>query len=367
MRTLLTVAGILLIGLVLVDVLKTTMAKGPGIITDRLGRWIWRLLARTGSGSQPNWVLVQGGLFILLVAVVVWITLLWTGWTLLFLGSEQAVVNAQTKLPATIADRIYFAGYTLFTLGLGDFQPMGTFWRIATSVAALSGLFVVTFSITYIVPVMEAAIERRHLAIYIHGLGKNTEDIILNMWDQEGCDVLEQHLVGLAPSISRLAQQHLTYPVLHYFHGGSREEAFAPNLAALDEALTVMEHGLNAECVAYAAYRPVRAALAELLKTLDSRFIDQAGEPPPIVRLKKLSSGGVPVTEEEIFRKAMEDVKERRQLLRALVLSEGWSWQDVRTEEDEGDLQDTAEQDGQAGSQDDTEDVQEEEARDAPN
>jgi hypothetical protein len=277
----------------------------------------------------------QVGATILLLVIVSWIVLIWTGWTLFFNGSTHALVSAQTKAPASFGERVYFTGYTLFTLGLGDFQPQGLLWQLATTLTALSGLVVVTFSITYVIPVLQASVHRRSLAIYLSGLGRTPAEIILNAWnDDERAVSLEPHLTTLAPEIALLAQRHLAYPVLHYFHGPDRREALAPNLAALDEALTILENAVDDSGIALSAWRPVRTAVSEFLETMDERFIEPHREPPGAPDLSALRDHRLPVRSEEAFREALAPHDLRRRLLIAHVEQEGWNWQAVCAAED---------------------------------
>ena len=64
-----------------------------------------------------------------------------------------------------------FTGYTLSTLGNGDFKPGTSFWRIYTVIISLSGLSILTIAITYLVQVLTAEISKRRLSIYIATLG----------------------------------------------------------------------------------------------------------------------------------------------------------------------------------------------------
>ena len=50
------------------------------------------------------------------VAVPIWwMTTLWLGWSLVFMSSEQAVVDARTGEPSSTTARVYFAGYSLWS------------------------------------------------------------------------------------------------------------------------------------------------------------------------------------------------------------------------------------------------------------
>ena len=80
------------------------------------------------------------------------------------MGTEGAVVCSTTKHPAEWPETIYFVGYTLTTLGTGDFVPSGTWWDLLSVLATFSGLALVTLSITYAIPVIQAVAQKRTLA-----------------------------------------------------------------------------------------------------------------------------------------------------------------------------------------------------------
>ncbi|MFN2557954.1 MAG: hypothetical protein ABR592_14015 [Nitriliruptorales bacterium] len=111
-------------------------------------------------------------------------------------------------------------------------------WRFISTFAALSGLILVTLSISYFVPVLSAATERRRCAAYISTYGLTPQQIVLETW---GIGVAgtarlpQQHI----PMLADLAERHLAYPVLYSLHSADRRTALAPSIATLDEALTI--------------------------------------------------------------------------------------------------------------------------------
>src|SRR5207237_8108833 len=125
--------------------------------------------------------------------VLVWGLLLWIGWTLVYTASPSALVSAETKAPADLAARVYFVGYTIFTMGLGDYQPVGPLYQIVTAVAAGSGFMLFGLALAYLVPVVSAATAKRQMAVCVWSLGKDPADIIVRAWN--GADT-----TALAPS-----------------------------------------------------------------------------------------------------------------------------------------------------------------------
>jgi hypothetical protein len=73
------------------------------------------------------------------LTVLAWAVATWAGWWLVFLGSG-VVESADTGAPASAAEVAYYAGYAVFTLGVGDFVADAPVWRVATSLASFGGL-----------------------------------------------------------------------------------------------------------------------------------------------------------------------------------------------------------------------------------
>ncbi len=333
MNWFLAVMGVLLIAVAMVDAIWTTLTTaGAGPITTRLSSGLWRAVFIThGEGSRRRHrLLMILGTVTLLIILAVWISLLWTGWTLLFSADANSVVHVQTGEPADLSSRIYFTGYTIFTLGVGNFVPQGGVWEVLTAVASINGLFLITLSITYLVPVLSAAAEKRQLAAVASNLGRTPADIVYRAWDGSGFDGLATYLAQLVPLIEMHAQHHAAYPILHYFHSPSLRTAISPSLASLDEALLLLTAGVDPKVrLPAAVIAPVQDAVSGLLSTLEEQYIRASGETPPAPDLTAVEAAGIPVTGAEQFRRAVEERESHRRLLHAFVENDGWTWDDV--------------------------------------
>ena len=334
MRVLVALVGAAVILGVTVDLLATTLAvrTAAGPVTGRLSRLLWgRALHAPPQGRVRRAVSSVAGVGTVVTTVGAWIALTLVGWSLVFHGAESAVIDGGE--PASTLDRVYFAGSSLFTLGLGEVIPEGTLWRLLAMVAAGNGLLLVTLSIAYFLPVMSSVAEKRQLAGYITALGASTEGIVARTWGRDRKAVLEQHLVTITPMLGLLAQRHLTYPALHSFHGLRRSQAAAPSIAALDDCLTVL-HCCTPEDERPdpLALEPARAAVLELLETLASAFIEPAYEPPPPPSWDRLRESGVDLVDRTEFHRLFAVHGERRRLLAALVTRSGWTWEHVSGE-----------------------------------
>ena len=325
--------GIVLVAIAMLDVLWTTLSMtGGGPLSTGLARGLWRSVhgLRHWTGASSTRLLQLAGPGILLSSLLMWVVLLWAGWTLLFSAAPDAVRALQTGSPASLAGHVYFTGYTLFTLGIGNYVPAPGVWEIATAIASLNGLFLITLSITYLVAVLSAATRKHQLATVIATLGRTPHDIVRRARKGEGAASFRTHLAQVVPMIEMHARNHLAYPVLHYFHSPDRRAAVSLRIAALDDALLLLKHGLaSGASPDDASLSPAREAIGGLLSTLHGAFIhpDEAAPPPP--SLEPLSEVGVPVAGEDAYRHMSAHEVERRQLMQAYVKDDGWTWADV--------------------------------------
>jgi hypothetical protein len=332
MSILLIVIGLLIFLLVIMDVLVTTLTmRGGGILTSRLSTWLWKcaLILHRYRSSNHNFLLVAGWL-ILVGIPLVWYGLVWTGWTFVFSADEMAVVEATKQTPASLLERIYFVGYTISTLGLGEFVPKGIFWQISTSVASTTGFALVTLSFAYLLPVVSAAARTRSLAVYITTLGGTPDEILQRGWTGKDFGQLDQHLINLTPMILQTAENHLTYPVLHFFHSVERSRSNALSLVALDDALTLLQYGVHPEIRPDpSALESCRRAIAAYLKTLRSAYLEPSDTSPPLPPLENLRQWGIPTLRDRDFYDNIQALEKRRRLLLALLENDGWTWESV--------------------------------------
>lgn len=339
---LLGLLGVVLVVTVIVDLLWTTVAAGagggPGTI--RLANTLW-LGARRITRPRQHRLLQAIGVGVTLVVIGAWIAMLLLGWFLIFSSAAEAVVDSTTRQPAGGWSRLYYSGFTVFTLGVGDYVAGGPVWQVATVIATGTGLTLVTLAITYVLSVTTSVTQRRALAAQISALGRSPTDVLGAAWNGSAFSGLSPALNPLVPSIGQLAQRHLAFPVLHYFHSAQRQTAIAPSIAVLDEVLTVLQHGVVPEHQPPAlTIRQLRNVVGELLE-----YATGASEPgpwevssrrPPMPLLEGVRSLGIPVVDEDVWRARVTALAPRRQQLSAYLAVDGWRWSDVWVPDDDG-------------------------------
>ncbi len=327
MRIVLGLIGTVVLIVTIYDVLWTTLRLTSG---GPITSWVTDSLWKTSLGlTRSHKVLATLGFFIVLFTVALWILLTWTGWTLVMEISPQAVLHTATGHAADLGERIYFTGSTLVTLGNNEYRPGSPGWRIVTLVAAANGFSMFTLIVTYLLPIVNAELERRRLAVYITALGRTPHEILLRAWNGSGFGMLPDHLVSLTMPMMEVGQGHLAYPVLHCVHSSTRETALAPSVAVLDEAITLFAGVCPEQRPDKGAFYPLRQAIAEFLSTLAEAHLEPKGETPSPPSLDPLRKAGIVTVKDEEFRLALDSLVDRRRLLLGLVEEEGWCWDDV--------------------------------------
>jgi hypothetical protein len=325
------VVGIILVLAVIADVLTTTLRlNGSGFLSVSITNRLWYLVLQSRLISSNHSLLSLLGFSIVLLSILLWLVLLWLGWVLFFFAYDGAVINTQTGFPADFWSRAYFVGYTLTTLGPGDYRPEGTVWKVATVLASANGFFFITLIAAYLLPLIAAVGAKRQFAAYVTSLGTTPEEMVVRAWTGSGFGSLSQHLDEFSPLLTSLAQQHLSYPVIHCFHDQDRTTASAPGIAALSEALLLLRYGVAPEQRPDAVtLRVLEGTLVNFLNTLDSAFIEPDPHVPPIPDLDVLRRHGIPTVDNQTFEQACDGLEKRRCLLLAQVKRDGWSWSDV--------------------------------------
>ena len=334
-------AGVALLVAVFVDLVWTTLgvSHGAGPLTSVMLRAGWRAGAPLRR-RQAHGAIAVAGVVTVMATLAVWVVMLWAAWASMFLGAGDGVVD-RTGANAGAWDRIYFAGYSVFTLGNGEFQPEGPAWQMATVTAALSGLTVISLAIAYLVLVTSAAAERHATAATLSLLGPTPTDIVKRWWSSRDQDPIgfDRDLADCATRIVELTHRHLPYPVLHFFHTNHRRASPPVAIATLDDALTLLSHGVAPEArQTPSTLLNARAAIDDYLELVGSHYSDSTANPPPPLSLAPLDEAGIPTAPEDVFNRELFTLTSRRETLHGLVAAEGFNRADDtdRTHHDDG-------------------------------
>jgi len=321
------VLGIVLLMGVVVDLLWTTLwvEGGAGPLTSRLMAWAWRSIRAVGAGNPI--VLTLAGPIILVLSLVLWILFLWTGWTLVFASADATIVDTVNGGAVSWSELVYFTGYSVFTLGNGDFAPRRGIWQLATTLVSASGMLFITLSVSYVLSVLGVVTQKRALARGVHGLGAESVDILSTSWDGDAFQGLSDPLNSLATQLNTLTSNHKAYPVLHYFYSNRADRAPVVGVTVLDEALTLLRFGVPERSRPDALLlSETRSSVEGYLETVGSAYVEPAEDSPPPPEIASLREAGIPTVSDREFDASLADLDERRRTLLGLVHSDERQW-----------------------------------------
>lgn len=329
---LIALAGVALLTAAFADATMTTtaVAEPAGPLTRFLAQTVWRGFRLLTSRSESRLLRASGSL-VALTVVGSWVLSLWVGWTLIYSSVPGSVILDATNQPASFASKFYFSATTMVTTGLGDFVPASDPWRVLAGVTSVSGLALVTLALGYLIPVIQAGVDRMHTAQRLSQLGRSPQAILFRHWDGAGFDLLLHRLPAAADGVIRLRTEVLAFPVLHFFHGADPERAIAPRVAALDEALSMLTYGVSPEHRPNErALTPAREAVDSLLETVvNQAFARPQSDAPPAPSLAELRESGIPTVSDEEFAARMGQLRDRRRKLLSYVRDDSWNWSEV--------------------------------------
>ena len=335
LHLLFVIIGASLLTVVLSDFAVTAFVPtSEGRVTAWVGNMVYKFMFWLAGKNGHRRLLNYIGLVAILAISIAWILLLWSGFTLIYLADPNSVLLGTGKTPTDLFEKIYHVGYTLSTLGIGDYVPGNNFWRVFTSLVSFVGLVTITMSITYLVPVISNAIHKRSLSLRISSFGETPEEIVINSYNGTDFSDAESTLNSLSAEIFLYTQNHVAYPILHHMHSNNPTENITLKLAALDEALTIFLFHVPAELrPSQLQIQSVRRAITAYLETVT--YLGFTEQPPPRPRFH-LVEEFTGVTLERTSGPAAEELyaalDKRRRLSYADIRSDGWHWNDMQGE-----------------------------------
>ena len=326
------ILGLLLTLVTVYDMIYTILSpRGAGFIVDRVSSGFWKFFVFLNNRDGRKKMLRYIGPFLLVVIVLTWIILLWLGNTLMVYSDSEALWSAsKQEFISGFSENLYFVAYVLSSMGSGDFTPATDAWMIYTGFISFTGVVFLSLAISFLIPIIDAITLKRQVSLHIHILGRNPNEILAR-YEHNNYEDLLKILENLEPSLLKLAQNHLAYPVIHYFHSTHTFESLPVKLVSLDEAMSVLLYKVDKKNIADIrmldrAYR----AMTYYLSTLANAFIEPENNEPVSPNTTKLQN----ISENSSSRgtKDNRDLSERRKLLLAYLQSDGWDWNDMEND-----------------------------------
>lgn len=333
MNYLYLLAGAAIFLLIVADIIKTTLsAQGGGAGTQLIARTVWRGFFAAAGRRGHHRLLDYAGLTILLTVLLFWVAGMWGGLLLVLLADAGSVVSSSTRAPASVVQKLYFAGYTLSTLGLGDYVPASNAWRLVTNIGSLAGLIFITTSITYFVPVLSAVNLQRQLSLYLNSMGETPMAVISNSWDGTTLRSFFDSVPTLCQLLIKHTLNHYNYPVIHYFHSSQQRRAITLTVAKLDETHLLLTEALApGQGQDQLKLRMLRAALNEYYAVVPaSRATESApGLMPPLPATASLAANGLTLLPSAEIEQRFAAHRAHRARVQQLLHNDGWGWAQV--------------------------------------
>ena len=222
-----TLAGVLLLLLVLVDVYLTILDDRPrvGPLGDTINRIAWRgglTVARRLSRTRRHRLLNLIGPALVPSLVVVYLVLLTFGFGLIYHPRlTTAFKLAEDFGTPSFWDAVYFSGMTLTTAGFGDITPEARSMRLLAVSESAAGVALISLMVTYLLTVYGSLQRKRQIALsFYHQAdeGANVAGFIAHHFVEDRFVGFEGILRTAARDLQELLESHIEHPILHFFH-----------------------------------------------------------------------------------------------------------------------------------------------------
>lgn len=322
------VLGICLTLFIIVDLVWTTLwvDGGAGPLSDRLTSVTWRAIKKVNNKFLFN---ISGPLILILI-LLSWVFFIWIGVTIFFAGNSESIINTTASGPISWYERFYFTGFTLFTLGIGDYSPQPGFFQLVTALSSGIGMLLLTLGASYIISVISAVVKKRSFARSVSGLGANSVELLKKSWNGKDFYQFDLILSTINSQITELTQQTQAFPLLQFYHSEDPEKTSSIGIVTLDEALTLLDFGIKDQSVMNTTL--IEATRSSIETYLGTEIIGYGNEVkdikdiPPELNLSLLKDTTIPlVTQKEFFEK-VQTISERRNQLLAIVKVDNHDW-----------------------------------------
>jgi voltage-gated potassium channel Kch len=242
------IAGVVVVGAVLVDVFQTIVVPRPSpgrrltryIVrpTWRLWRWLGERTKAEGLNRDGFYGLYAPGAAIL--GLIVWLVLLVFGYGLILF----AIRGELDPAPANFGSALYFAGTSVLTLGYGDIVASGPLARGVALIAAANGLGLVALVITFLFSLFASYQRRERLVVTLSARAKAPPSAVtlLEVYSRLGMvDQLPELFAEWEKWEAEVLDSHVAYPLLGYFRSSHDNVSWLSALGAvLDAAALVL-------------------------------------------------------------------------------------------------------------------------------
>jgi|GEM_PF-1885231 len=328
MKLVLEIGAVLLFVWVLYDLFITVFKmSGAGPLTRLWTRGVWRVLLGVHRWKPIHGVLSFAGALMLPAGILLWYLLLAGSCFILFWLNPGSVVNGSTGAVVGEASRIFYFVNTMLTgLGFGDLIPAGMPWTWFGIFSTLISTMLITVTLSYVLAVLSAAIERRKLARSLYGLGEDPAEVVENAFPEAGGVSMDSYFVTKSEEILEQALKQKAYPILKFLHSSHRRDSPCGALLMLSDAFFLVGHLPDSR-------RKPAPGVQRLVTTAIRHYVEGAArpvcEPPPeMVSHQELERAvdRLGIQRGKDFEQALNIYRDHRRHMLGLCREDGWEW-----------------------------------------
>ncbi len=243
------IVGIAVIALTLSDVFQSVvMPRTTGRryrISFYVWRWIWHLWPKlawrfyaTDNDGREDFLAVFAPLM-LISLIGLWVTLLIVGFASMLWGMRAGILPGHSSF----GTMLYFAGTSLLTVGFGDVVGRSFGPRLASVLAALAGLSLLSILTAYLFAVFGSFQQRETFVVTLAARAGSPPSGV-NLLAIAGYSMTREDLPALMIDAQRwgaaVMESHLAYPVLAFFRSSHDDQSWIGTLGTLLDAATLM-------------------------------------------------------------------------------------------------------------------------------
>ena len=250
---LLQLVGTALVLVALADIFLTVLhpRSESNLLSMLVARVVWRLfrVVVRGLPKRRDRILSYAGATIIVTLIGVWILLLLIGFTLIvWPGLGTAIQTSQGKTPVDFITALYYAGFSLTTLGTGDLSPQTSTHRFLMVFKSFLGFSVFTLVLSYVLAVYGALNSRNTFALSLHHRTADTAhsaELLCRFVMGSDLSTLHQDIGNMAQALSSLLELNNSYPLLLYFRYRQPHYALARVIYLVVDTVTLIKSALD--------------------------------------------------------------------------------------------------------------------------
>lgn len=311
--------GIAIVLIVLQDFMYTTLSgQGAGFVTTAFNRTIFHIV-RPHKGHM---LINSFGFLHLIGTLANWIFLILGGSFLIFLSNPDYVLNSADGTVADGLERLYYTIYVFSTLGNGDYLSGEGFGRIYTALLSLIGFGMLTTAITYMLSVTSAALNKRNLSVFISIMADTPISLYHYAMKKEKGMMLLEKCETLSEKLILHANNHFSYPIIHFFLTTNKQRSLSLHVATLYETTAKIRQE-------YYSDKEVRARCDIIIRAVNYLLIAINIKEGTHVKFEKPDKQRLAWQNEAKGAAENSWDDDITQKLSSFLYSQGWQWTDV--------------------------------------